>query len=299
MGTSITHLLLPEERRQSDPTANRPCALIPRALPETLHAAAGTLTASIWQCNIGKVTQVANGDGENGASARSTTDNWIADWIEEQREKLRSANAGASASQQPGTQSEEHAAADSIRGIWQTVERMFAQGPFDVPPPLGWAREHEQAYRDLAIAHAQYMKLEAELRSKLAAVQSDALSLLERRARERPIENVRQLYDLWIECGEEVFGQLARQESYCKLQADFANAAVQFRACQREILERMLKQFDLPTRAELNSVHRQLRELRERLARYESTGAKRTASSPARSRVRKVAKKRAKTRSVR
>jgi len=59
---------------------------------------------------------------------------------------------------------------------------------------------------------------------------------------------------------------MAHSEGYCRLQAELANAAVRVRAKQQAILEQLLRQFDLPTRSELNSVHRELRALREQLA---------------------------------
>ncbi len=39
------------------------------------------------------------------------------------------------------------------------------------------------------------------------------------------IEDYRELYNLWVECGEKVFAQVAHSESYCKLQAQLGNAA--------------------------------------------------------------------------
>jgi class III poly(R)-hydroxyalkanoic acid synthase PhaE subunit len=105
-------------------------------------------------------------------------------------------------------------------------------------------------------------------------VQSDALSLLETMLRERKsdhgINNYRELYDLWVECGEQVFAQVAHSESYAKLQAQLGNAAIKLRARQQAMIERGLKYFDLPTRAELNTVHKQMREQRERIATLEA-----------------------------
>jgi class III poly(R)-hydroxyalkanoic acid synthase PhaE subunit len=70
----------------------------------------------------------------------------------------------------------------------------------------------------------------------------------------------RELYDLWVECGEQVYAQVAHSAAYCQLQAQLGNATMQLRARQQKLIEHALKQFDLPTRSELNSVHRLLRE---------------------------------------
>lgn len=148
-------------------------------------------------------------------------------------------------------------------------------------PAMGLAREQTEAWRELLAAQAEYQQLEQELRTVWAKVQTDALTMLEALIRERKakqsdagavpgIEDFREFYNLWVECGEKVFAQVARSESYCKLQAQFGNAAVRLRARQQAILERVLKQYDLPTRSELNTVHKQMRELRERVATLEA-----------------------------
>jgi polyhydroxyalkanoate synthesis regulator phasin len=147
-------------------------------------------------------------------------------------------------------------------------------------PALGLAREQTEAWRELLAAQAEYQHLEQELRTVWAKVQTDALGLVEVAIRERRakhsagaapgIEDYRELYNLWVECGEKVFAQLAHSESYCKLQAQLGNAAIRLKVRQQAVLERALKHFDLPTRSELNTVHKQMRELRERIATLEA-----------------------------
>jgi class III poly(R)-hydroxyalkanoic acid synthase PhaE subunit len=141
-------------------------------------------------------------------------------------------------------------------------------------PPLGLAREQSETWRELMAAQAECQALEQELRGVWTKVQSDALTLLEQMIRERKpapgINNYRELYDLWVDCGEKVYAQVAHSESYAKLQAQVGNAAIKLRAKQQAVIERGLKYFDLPTRAELNTVHKQMRELRERIASLEA-----------------------------
>jgi Poly(R)-hydroxyalkanoic acid synthase subunit (PHA_synth_III_E) len=212
-------------------------------------------------------------------------EDWIQDWLREQRKKLRPEPAGA------GSQQEQAHTADTNAGAnpWaQLLEILWSQ--FDVTRsaagafsgaslglPLGLTREHEQAWRDLAAAQADYKRIETELLAMIHRVQLDALALLERRIRERaagePLKSVRELYDLWIEAGEQVFAESAHSPAYCRTQAAFANAGTELRLKQQAVLERVLKTFDLPTRAELNSVHRQLREVREKLETQSQTRA--------------------------
>jgi class III poly(R)-hydroxyalkanoic acid synthase PhaE subunit len=148
------------------------------------------------------------------------------------------------------------------RGFAELMDRL---------PFLGLAREQAQAWRELSAAQAECRRLGQELSTVLSRVQSDVLALLEQRVREReqagkPIADFRALYDLWVECGEQVYSQVAHSEAYSRLQAELGNATMRLRSRQQAVIEHALKQFDLPTRAELNTVHLQLRELRSTLA---------------------------------
>jgi hypothetical protein len=200
------------------------------------------------------------------------TENWVKTWIETQRAKLHEAsNVGAAfagaASGEP--RNAPHESTDFARSMRQFAERFALPGAL---PPIGPWREHEQAWRDVALALAHFQELQAELHAKITAAQMAALTLLEERARQRaqagkPLREPRELYDLWVDCGEETYAQMAHSEAYCELQARFANAAIELRARQQAVIERAAKQFGMPTRSELDSVHRQLRALRAELDR--------------------------------
>jgi hypothetical protein len=201
-------------------------------------------------------------------------EDWIQDWLREQREKLRPEPSGAASEpEQPQTNAGANPWAQLLETLWSQFDvtrsgaRAFSGASLGLP--LGLTREHEQAWRDLAAAQADYKRIETELMAMIHRAQLDALALLEQRMRERgasePLKSVRELYDLWIEAGEQKFAELAHSPAYCRTQAAFANAGTEFRLKQQAVLERALKAFDLPTRAELNSVHRQLRELREKV----------------------------------
>lgn len=233
------------------------------------------------------------------------TNDWIAGWIELQREALRRQAAssdelqresaelgrrwaqvtqtlfGAHEPQAPegDTRSDEKFepfnVGAALLGAWSraaSIQSSVAQQVADMLgrlPPVGIAREHTEAWRELAAAYADCKRLEQELREVLLKVQLDALDLLEQRVRERsrdaPIGDFRTLYDLWVDCGEEIYGRLAHSEAYSQLQAQLGNATLRLRARLQTVLERALEQLDLPTRSELNSLHRRVRDLRREL----------------------------------
>lgn len=166
------------------------------------------------------------------------------------------------------------------RSAWTTAHDMKQGAASSISdllarlPPIGLAREHTEAWRDLAAAQVECQRLEQELRTVLMGVQGDALNLLEQRVRERDskgeqLADYRDLYDLWVDCAEQVYATVAHSGTYCKLQAELGNASMRLRSHQQKVIEHGLKQFDLPTRSELNTVHRQLREQKQRIANLE------------------------------
>jgi class III poly(R)-hydroxyalkanoic acid synthase PhaE subunit len=207
---------------------------------------------------------------------------WIHEWIEQQRERLERAGA-------PG-QADAHGAAEwtdfarrwlDLLDAWPThavegdgYDRRFAD-LFSGLPASGFGSQQTALREELAEACRHYQSLELQLRAVLSRVQIDALAMLELRAREQeqagqPVRTARELYDLWVECGEHVYSQVAGSDAYCRLQGELGNAMIRLRARQQQAIESALRQFDLPTRPELNSMHQQLKELRAKVAALEA-----------------------------
>jgi hypothetical protein len=76
---------------------------------------------------------------------------------------------------------------------------------------------------------------------------------------------MRELYEVWIECGEQCFAAIAQDAQFIAIQADHSNALSRMRIAEHALLEDWLKQHDLPTRSELNSVHQKLRTMSARI----------------------------------
>jgi len=166
-------------------------------------------------------------------------------------------------------------------------------------PPLGLFREQTEAWRAVAAARADMERLEQELAAVMRRVQSEALVLLEERVKARaggdnPVQGFRELYDLWVQCSEQVFSTVAHSAAYAHLQGELGNASMRLRARMQKVIEQGLKQFDLPTRSELNSVHQQLRLLKQKVAALDQKGAA-AGHGPAESRPPPVSRKQAST----
>ncbi|MBC7982752.1 MAG: hypothetical protein H7Y02_02750 [Candidatus Obscuribacterales bacterium] len=141
--------------------------------------------------------------------------------------------------------------------------------------PIGLFRDHQARWQELARALENQRGLSQQMSGVIAQVHADTLEHLTVRVAElaqtgERITTTRRLYDLWIECGERAFVRVAQQEAFGRLQGELTQAVMQVRSAQQALAEYLLKQLDLPTRAELNTVHRTLRALRARVEQLES-----------------------------
>jgi class III poly(R)-hydroxyalkanoic acid synthase PhaE subunit len=136
--------------------------------------------------------------------------------------------------------------------------------------PLGILREHHIALRSMAQAAEEHQAAMMRMASVFTDMESQAIDLLTQRAQAlsdtgKAADNGRALYDLWVDCAEEIFAKLAHDPVFIALLGESLNSFMRLRKRQSSMLEHLLKQFDLPTRAELNSMHRKLKELGARV----------------------------------
>lgn len=146
--------------------------------------------------------------------------------------------------------------------------------------PIGYFREHHAHAQELARALADYQRIAAQMMAAIVKIHAEGLELLAKKAEALSkagdaVTDTRRLYALWIECGEQAFAQQARGEVFGLLQGELVNAGTRVRMAQQTIAENFLKSLDLPTRAELNSVHKRLKDMRDRIEQLEAEKAAR------------------------
>ena len=145
--------------------------------------------------------------------------------------------------------------------------------PFNIPtgmPSLGPAREQQELWQRLAQLGTRCSLAQAQVSGQWNDIIGKALRELGERLAPRlkggaAPGSMKEIYDLWVDAAEGVYAQAARGAAFAQAQAELTNSMSQLRTVQRELLEEWAKQFDLPTRAELNSIHQQLRDLKAAL----------------------------------
>lgn len=182
-------------------------------------------------------------------------------------------------------------------------------------PAFGVTREHQERLQQLAQAHIEYQQADSVYNALMRKASRSAFDVFESMLVEheepgRQIDSPRALFDLWIDAAEEAYAEIALSTEFRKAYADLANAQMRLRAGIQEQIEQASRQFDLPTRSELDGAHRKIVELERAVRRLrdlveagqadrpaakvakKTTAAKRAA--PAKKTAKKVTKKAAK-----
>jgi hypothetical protein len=133
-----------------------------------------------------------------------------------------------------------------------------------VMPALGLAREHLEIAQKITELGVQLQQGYAEFMGHLSGIQQEAL-----RAIQKPGANPS--YDEWIDSAESVYATLAHGATFARLLAQLCNTFSALKVQRGKLLEYLSRQLDLPTRAEVDSLHQQVRLLRDQVRERNDT----------------------------
>ena len=165
------------------------------------------------------------------------------------------------------------------------VPGMTAWAPTAALPGLGATREQQALWQRILELAARYQELQSKLAAQWASVGGEAAQQFSAEmaaATEagKSFSNLKSLYDRWIDHAEKSYSAQAHQKGYAGLLADLTNTLNELNAKQRELMESCTRQFDLPTRAELNTVHLRMKEMQRQLDDLRARSAHVAAEKP-------------------
>lgn len=134
-------------------------------------------------------------------------------------------------------------------------------------PAFGYSREQDEEKQQALLAFADYQRALRQYNALILKSSQLSFGILETKLAERAepgrqIESMRALYDLWVDAAEEAYAQVASSEEFRKAYGELVDAQMRVRASMQKQVERVSVDLGMPTRTELNSVHRRLHDLR-------------------------------------
>jgi poly[(R)-3-hydroxyalkanoate] polymerase subunit PhaE len=172
-------------------------------------------------------------------------------------------------------------------------------------PGIGYSREIQDKLLKLVKLGAVYQDTYNEHHAVMSRLNNDALELMRKNIlrmskKGEDFNSMRQVYDLWVESNEKVYGDYAFTEEYSDLNGRLVNSQMAFKKLSHEINEDILTAMNMPTSRAMNELERRHYELRKKFKTIESeleslkdiiNGKKSVAASPSVSTTRKKAKK--------
>ncbi len=134
-------------------------------------------------------------------------------------------------------------------------------------PAFGFARERQEHYQKMAAAFVEFQEALGKYNAMMLKSSQRSFGIFESKLGEhdepgRQIESMRGLYDLWVDAAEEAYAEIALSDEFRKVYGDVVNSQMRVRQAIQQEVERMSTDFGMPTRSELNGVHKRLHELR-------------------------------------
>jgi class III poly(R)-hydroxyalkanoic acid synthase PhaE subunit len=194
---------------------------------------------------------------------------------------------GAGATADPARRAQEFAT--KVAG-WFAEHQAVKFSPFGSwleMPALGATRDQQLIWQRISELAKQFQEQQSALAAEWAKVGAEAAKtfgeeLAAAQAGGRSIHSLKELYDRWIDRAEEAYSSQVHQSSYAALLAQLTNTLNALRTEQRSLVESWAKHIDLPSRAEINTLHERVNALRTELAalREEPKPAKRRPPPP-------------------
>lgn len=225
------------------------------------HALAGLKSYADWM--------------QNAAASVSTPQN---DW----RQQMQQLFGGASQPFSHGFAATDGASIKSHVEQWQAwLESMQKPASperkaHDATAGFGFGNEQHAQQQMLADAIRQH--LEASQRYQLLIQRSNAHALEKMQTRltqlaepGHQIESLKVLYDLWVDCAEEAYAEIALSDEFREAYGQMVNTQIRVRQLQQEQAEYLCQQLGIPTRSDVASLGERLQSLRREVRSAKAT----------------------------
>ncbi len=151
---------------------------------------------------------------------------------------------------------------------WDAYERSF--GRLVESPRMGFSRELEEKLLRGFDAWADLRRASIHFQLVVANIWTDVFEqvlrgLAERSQTGRPIQSLHELLQFWTSVADRQLEAAFSGEAFLQAQRQLFNAAMRYRLHEQQIVEFGLRASYVPTRSEIDEVHRNLYELRKEL----------------------------------
>lgn len=155
-------------------------------------------------------------------------------------------------------------------GMQENLEKLLAM------PTLGYTREWQTKCQE-GIKHWQaFQTAQQNYASILNQISLRSIELLREKTRvltqnpeAQDVANMpktmREVYDLWVECGEQAYAEFVGTEQYAEVNANLINTLMACKHYEQEMTDSLLNALNMPTRRELDTFSQRMQQMRREL----------------------------------
>lgn len=196
---------------------------------------------------------------ESGAEAIRRIRQFGDNYLGMTQELWKFVESGASATAGAGVP----ATGDGLDKLRESLKDKFACA---LMPAFSTLQGQQLAGERLMAATLRWQRATARIGELQATIAADAVERLATAlsgpdASGPPVTTLRALHELWIDCGERAYAEVARGDDYAAAQAELLMAMVEMLFEQRRAIEEWARASNLPTRTEIDAIYRRLHEL--------------------------------------
>lgn len=130
-------------------------------------------------------------------------------------------------------------------------------------PSLGVSREYQEIAQRMLELGARFQRHCAEFMQQGVDIGQQAMEAIQKQSANDAslLSSTSAYYDAWIDCAEQAYAQAAHSDQFAVLLAELCNIMSAFKVERGKLLEALARQLDWPSRAEVDSLHHQVRDL--------------------------------------
>jgi len=136
-------------------------------------------------------------------------------------------------------------------------------------PALGYSREHQEKFNQVAKAFADYLNQVNEYNIEIGRITSLAMEVMFKKVSApevlKKITSFKDFFDFWVTVNEETFYNNFKTEKYAKIQGKLVSSGLKLKVRIDEFAESFLKQSSLSSKKEVDQISQELHQLKKEL----------------------------------
>ncbi len=134
-------------------------------------------------------------------------------------------------------------------------------------PSVGYTREWQEQLQEGIRLWLVYQKHQQNYNAQFSKIGTRTLELLYQNFKQlaeqqKIVEDLRGLYDLWVDCGEVAYAELTYTEEFAEVHGQLINSLMAWKQHERKLVDGLLGALNMPTRRDLETVTQRLHQLR-------------------------------------